>query len=1179
MTKIKDIFPPGKIDRRIEEVIKVDQADEQIIKEEIDEYILTKSIERHYVEVLDRYAETPNKPREGVGVWVSGFFGSGKSSFAKILGLAIENREICEEPAAKRFGDKANDPKLSVLLSSIAEKIPTEAVIFDVSTDRGIRGNQTLTEIAYQKLLDKLGYAHTLDLAELEIALEEEDRLTTFISTYEKLYGKKWDRERNKVALAMGAASRVMNELDPKTYPSADSWSNAVRTRADVSAGKLAERAMELLARRSKSKHLIFVIDEVGQFVARDVQKMLDLQGIVQNLGRIGRGRLWLVVTSQEKLNELVGGLDDTKIELARLMDRFPLQVHLEQSDISEVTSRRVLSKTSDGEQNLRKLFEANRGRLADHTRVTADIRLPELSADNFIALYPLLPYHIDLIIQAVSGLRTHGGASKHVGGANRTIIKLAQQLLINPAVNLSEQPLGVLARIDHIFDLVENNISSELRAKVDSIEKQTNHPFAKSVAKAICVLQFVKSIHRTAENIAAALHPSVDADSVLPQVKAALDELEQRHLVRQGSDGFRIPTPSEDDWERQREGLRPNPGEIARSQREILKEFWQPQPSYSFLDTKQFKASLFVKDRPEIAEGDIRVDVHFASAGKEYETSVEEARKRSREERKTIFWIVPIDDALDRESAECVRSREMLSRKARDAKSDEKERDALLAEERAREKRHAAEMRRLLKNAMLGGTVFFSGNERSPDAGSTDVGKVTAKLLSEALPIVFDRFHEAAARVTTKDRDALLTSENLHGLTDVFTKLNLLKNENGKPVFRIEAGALREVLRRIEDRAAYGEVASGKFLEQEFGKEPFGWDFDVVRLLVMSLLRAGVIEVTSRSQTFDSVLAVEAKEAFGNNMYFRQATFRPKKGVDFAEIARAGDVYQKVFGREARELEQGAIARDIRQALSDRQEGIESALTKLNRERLPGAEVLESGLQQVRGILKGNDANAITSFNAAFKAIAEAMRRASEIEEALTDPRILDLQVARQVIEHIWPPLDLEPDLDQALRATAEELRDLLRRETFFRDLPAIEQKARAIRSEHDRRFQTALDERCDAYTQALERIRATAEWASLDDEQRRAVAIDLMKQSERDGVRLPIAQLREQRDLASKRYHDAYSRMMQIIEGERLVQLNVRDYFSAGIDSEEQLDTVLGALRDECGRLIGAGKKILFQ
>src|SRR5262249_29405343 len=157
------------------------------------------------------------------------------------------------------------------------------------------------------------------------------------------------------------------------------------RQRADITPGLLADRCKDLMRRRRSGRTLLFVIDEVGQFVARDVQKMLDLQAVVQSLGRVGRGTMWVVVTSQEKLNELVGGLDDRRVELARLMDRFPqeLQVHLEPADISEVTGKRVLSKNATAQALLRPVFEANRGALEAHTRLTADIRLPELSADR----------------------------------------------------------------------------------------------------------------------------------------------------------------------------------------------------------------------------------------------------------------------------------------------------------------------------------------------------------------------------------------------------------------------------------------------------------------------------------------------------------------------------------------------------------------------------------------------------------------------------------------------------------------------------------------------------------------------------------------------------------------------------------------------------------------------------
>jgi hypothetical protein len=289
----------------------------------------------------------------------------------------------------------------------------------------------------YGLFLQSLGYAKDLDLSELEIGLEEKGSSRVRGGRVQApLQEGVVQREGQGRLRALRGEPRAP-QLDPDTYPMADSWVKAVKNKADITPGKLAERAGELMKRRKPGLSLMFVVDEVGQFVARDVQKMLDLQAIVQSLGVKGRGKHWVVVTSQEKLGELVSGLDDKKIELARLMDRFPLQVHLEPSDISEVTSRRVLSKNAAADharEALRRAPRSPHGAHAAHRRHQA----PRADARGFIDLYPLLPYQIDLIIQVVSGLRTQGGASKHVGGANRTIIKLAQQLLINPAVNLA---------------------------------------------------------------------------------------------------------------------------------------------------------------------------------------------------------------------------------------------------------------------------------------------------------------------------------------------------------------------------------------------------------------------------------------------------------------------------------------------------------------------------------------------------------------------------------------------------------------------------------------------------------------------------------------------------------------------------------------------------------------------
>ena len=1176
-TTIKDLFA-NDISRRIEEVIKVDQADEQIIRDELAEYVVTDSIRGHLTEVLESYWETPRKPHEGVAIWVSGFFGSGKSSFAKYLGLGLQNRTIGGDGAAKLLAKRIGDAKAEVLLSNIAEQIPTEAVIFDVSTDRGIRtGNQSITEIMYRLFLQSLGYPRDLDLSELEITLEEAGRLDAFKAKYQETFNKDWDVGKGLIAIAVQQASRVMHELDPATYPTADSWREAAMKRADITPGDLAKRGMGLMKRRRPGKTLLFVVDEVGQFVARDVQKMLDLQAVVQNLGRIGRGKMWIVVTSQEKLTELVGGLDDKRVELARLMDRFPLQVHLEPADISEVTSKRVLSKNAQAEKDLRELFTQHRGRLTDNTRLTADIKLPELSTESFVDLYPLMPYQIDLIIQVVSGLRTQGGASKHVGGANRTIIKLAQQLLIHPDVDLASAPLGTLARVDQVYDLVSGNIGSEVRGKIDDIGKKVDHPLAQSVAKATCLLQYVRSIHRTAENLAAALHPAVDADSRLSEVKAALDALEKAHMVRRGDDGYRIPTPAEDDWERQRASLSPKPGDVSRLHAEIVTALWQPQPQHSFLDVKVFKAGLYLGGRLSV-DGDIPVHLTLAEAGKDHEERGAESRKRSQTETKAIFWIAALDEAIDRETVELFRSKEILSRKERGAQT--KDETALVAEEKLRQRRHQDELRRLIKQSLLTGTILFRGNDRSPDDTATDIGRTAAKVLAQALPEVFDRFEEAAARVGKKDLESLMTTENLRGLSAVFTDLSLVRDQGGKPVFSTEAGSLAEVLSRIENRTSYGEMATGRYLTDEFTKEPFGWDFDVVRLFVIALLRAGKLEATSKGQVIETALALDAWNTFPNNNLFRQSSFRPKVGLDFKDVVDASEYFKEVFGREISELEQGVVANAIREEIHRHDEELHEVHTTLVQHSLPGAEVLRTALDQMRSIRDGKEDHAILTFNAAYNDLKEAIKRGAELSQVLTEARLHDISRARKALEIVWPFLKEEPDLTDDDREDAEKLTDLMAKESFFREIAAIDQHARALEQEYKWRHEEAAQGRAAAYEDAAKKLQGMPGWEQLGEDQQERVSGPLVSRATTDGTAsMVIPLLRSDLAACSGRLSTAIEEMLRIVDGNRIVRVAASGYFTGGIETEEQLDQALSGLKEQCLELIGAGKKVLVQ
>ena len=591
--------------------------------------------------MLEGYRQSVNQPSEAIAIWVAGFFGAGKSSFAKYVGLAISNRDLAGDSAGDLLGQRAKNLQIKALLKAINEQIPTEAIIFDVSADRNVNASDALTKIFYRKLLDHLGYSSSLEVAELEIELEEQGRMQAFLDAFAQLYpGEDWAVAKTRLLQAMPRASAVMHALEPQTYAEKDSWLKSARDESvPITPASLAERTIALMERKHPGKQLMFVVDEVGQYVARDIQKMLDLQAIVQQLGVKGRGKVWVMVTSQEKLSDVVGYLDDNRTELARLQDRFPYKPVLEPSDIAEVTSRRVLGKNSTGEQTLQGLFQQHQGRLATHTKLDTKIRLPELTSKAFADLYPLLPYQIELIIQVVSGLRLSGGASKQFGGANRAIIKLAQELLTNPQSGLADEALGALVTLDRVYDLQSNNIDSQYRGKISDIATKASHPLAVPVAKAICLLQFVDQVPVTERNIAVVLHPRVDGDSLESEVQEACRHLEERNLIRKADGQYRIPKPEEEDWEQVRSQQAPSAQDRHNLLQEALRQNWDPVPSAGLGNgVKSFKAALHFRGS-EVVKGDVPVKVERVDGSENFEERVEQLRQQSQQDTNTFFW------------------------------------------------------------------------------------------------------------------------------------------------------------------------------------------------------------------------------------------------------------------------------------------------------------------------------------------------------------------------------------------------------------------------------------------------------------------------------------------------------------------------------------------------------------
>jgi hypothetical protein len=682
MTTIGELLARD-LGKKIEEIIQVDQADEHSVYAEITEYIATDSIRDQYVQLFKAIAEAPVEYHEGIGIWISGFFGSGKSSFAKNCGYALQNPVICGEQFATLFKNQISDQRISEFLDLINARYPTEVILFEVAKERDTRKvTERIAELIYTVLLRELDYAEDFDIAELEIELEAEGRLADFTATCKKLHKLDWQKVR-KGAQRLSRASAVLHALDPKTYPSADSWSHSQRNRdAAITVSKVVERTFELAARRRPGKALAFVIDEVGQHVARSGDKIEDLRATVEEFGKVGKNLLkarkivapvWMIVTSQEKLDEVVAAIDSKRVDLAKLQDRFHYRVDLAPSDIREVATKRVLAKHPAAVPILTKLFNENQGSLNAALRLERTTRQTEITQDDFVQFYPYPPHYIDLCIGIMSGIRLQPGAPRHYGGSNRTIIKQAYEMLVSERTAMATRPIGTLVTLDKVFELVEGNLSSEKRSDIADIGQRFKGDTADAgwtlrVAKTICLLEFLRDLPRTEANVAAFLVDQVGQPSPLAQVQAAIAKLQQAQFVRSTEEGWKLQTAQEKNWDTERRGhLDPKPRERNDISRQVLKDVFGEAAlkTYRYKDFRTFRVGVSVEGVQLGDEGDLPLALCIADDDNDLQKKLAEVRDESRQEahRNDVFWVCGLNPEIDEAVAQLHASRRMTEK------------------------------------------------------------------------------------------------------------------------------------------------------------------------------------------------------------------------------------------------------------------------------------------------------------------------------------------------------------------------------------------------------------------------------------------------------------------------------------------------------------------------------------
>lgn len=1091
--EIRNLFDPSKdIYRTIEKVITYGAAQEQRLKAEISEYVVTDSIEEQTEKLLGKMqAAMEAGGQNEVGVWVSGFYGSGKSSFTKYLGLAFDDRiKIDGQPFLKHLQDRLHKPQTKALLSTLTKRFPAAILLLDLASEQVAGATlEVVSTVLYYKVLQWAGYSRNLKVAAFERKLKKDGRYEEFEKLFQETTGEPWTDYQNDELVVDSLLPDLAHQLYPEFFKTTQSFTTTTSEVIYLLDDRI-EEIIDIVRETSGKEYIIFVIDEVGQYVGSNQNKILDLQGLAENLKNIGDGKAWIVGTAQQTLTE-----DDPRAalnspELYKLKDRFPIQVDLESRDIKEICYRRLLGKSPAGEKELDQLFAQHGQSLRQNTKLQdAKYYDADFNRESFINLYPFLPAHFDILLHLL------GALAKSTGGIGlRSAIKIVQEVLTEgpegqtPAAN---REVGWLATTVTLYDALDKDIQRAFPSIHQAVGKVLiRFPDAglhQEIAKAVAVLQILGNLPVTVHNVASLMHSAVEVSSRADAVKIAVDELLSDPLVPLGEKDNTLSFFSEklNDIEQERAQLPLRTADTRRIFNEALREVFNPLPSArlhgSLAVTSGLKAQSGSFSASLAGEREtIQTLVEFVEAG-DYETArtrlVDESRHKSSEH--VIYLLGRTSTEADDLVAETYRSYRIVELHRNDPDQEIKE---YCASQTDRAARLMIELQQRIRRSLSQGSFLFRGQTTAVESLAQDVLDASKKHLSKAAEQVFDRYNEAPERVDTSLAEKFLRTGNLTAINSQLDPLSLVQMSSGKPVIRADQKALVSICDYI-DRSG---TVEGKRLLQHFSGAPFGWSPDTLRYLVAALLIAGDVKlkVSGREVTVNGQHAIDALKT--NNAFKPVGVALRHDKVSMEVLAQAAQRLTDLIGDMVVPLEPD-ICKAAAKHLPQFQHQFAPLAEKLDALQLPGADRVRALNQQIADLLFTDASDAPQQLGAKESSLYDGLKWAQAAKMALEHGLEKTIKALRQHQQSIagLPGTGIPGKLRSESTDDLDLLAGRLGKEDFYQHTADLNTRLTQLKS----RVSESVNEMANAQKQGLQEaeqdLKRIPEWVELTQEE----------------------------------------------------------------------------------------------
>lgn len=557
----KNLFRP------INGVVKADQQDASVIWQELEEYVVTKELDRHFRNFFEVYTNALYHSDDpavsgSMGVWISGFFGSGKSHFLKILSYILKNREAFDsETGVQRravdfFKDKISDAKLMADIQA-SGSADADVILFNIDSRANSRdGGEAILNVFWRVFNEMRGYyGEEPHIAAMEQHLDERGLYEKFQNKFEELCAMSWKENRDSYQFYRDDVITALAFALEQSEEAAGKWFDDEGRSFVASVDNFAKEVANYIKRKGGERRVVFLVDEVGQFIGNDTHRMLQLQTITENLGTKCQGRAWVIVTSQADIEAVLGEVKVSKAnDFSKIQGRFKTKLSLSSSNTDEVIQYRLLRKTDEASFELAQLYQSKKDILSNQLSFTGDCAtLKNFSSEkDFVSNYPFAPYHFQLIQKVFESIRKAGATGAHLSRGERSMLDAFQ----SAARSFADKETGILIPLYAFYPSIESFLDTAVKATIDRADDNPGliQPLDGQLLRTLFLIRYVELIKPNVDNLVTLFIDEVDTDRIALKrsLEESLQRLEKETLINRNGDLYYFLTNEERDISRE---------------------------------------------------------------------------------------------------------------------------------------------------------------------------------------------------------------------------------------------------------------------------------------------------------------------------------------------------------------------------------------------------------------------------------------------------------------------------------------------------------------------------------------------------------------------------------------------------------------------------------------------------